>query len=89
LVDSTWGDRSFAPWIKGLIETGYQFHLMFLWLPSPDIAVARVAERVRLGGHDVPQATIRRRYRAGIRNFFELYQANWLLVANFRDMLAY
>lgn len=62
---------------------------MFLWLPSPDIAVARVAERVRLGGHDVPQATIRRRYRAGIRNFFELYQANWLLVANFRDMLAY
>jgi predicted ABC-type ATPase len=38
------------------------------------VAVARVAERVRLGGHDVPESTVRRRYRAGIRNFFELYQ---------------
>lgn len=37
-------------------------------------AVARVAERVRLGGHDVPEAVIRRRYLAGLRNFFQLYQ---------------
>jgi predicted ABC-type ATPase len=85
--ETTLASRSFAPWIKGLVDTGYHFHLVFLWLPSPDIAVARVAARVRLGGHDVPEATIRRRYRAGIRNFFELYQPmahSWQIVDNIR-----
>ena len=37
-------------------------------------AVARVAERVRMGGHDVPEETIRRRYNKGIENFFRLYR---------------
>ena len=40
---------------------GYEIHLLFLWLPNADTAVARVADRVRLGGHGVPEATIRRR----------------------------
>jgi predicted ABC-type ATPase len=83
--ETTLASRSFAPWIKELENTGYQFHLMFLWLSSPDIAVARVAERVRLGGHHVPESTIRRRYRAGIHNFFALYQQlahRWKIVDN-------
>ena len=57
-----------------VIARGYEFHLVFLRLPSPDLAVTRVAQRVRVGGHDVPEATIRRRYRSGLRNFFELYR---------------
>jgi predicted ABC-type ATPase len=52
---------------------GYHVHLLFLWLRSPELAVSRVAERVRLGGHDVPVDVIRRRYRAGLMNFFRLY----------------
>lgn len=47
---------------------GYQVHLLYFWLPSDDLAVARVENRVVLGGHDVPEETIRRRYRAGLRN---------------------
>lgn len=39
-------------------------------LDHPDIAVARVAERVKMGGHSVPEMTIRRRFEAGLRNFF-------------------
>ena len=38
------------------------------------MAIARVAERVRLGGHNVPEIVVRRRYDRGIRNFFQLYQ---------------
>lgn len=72
--ETTMASRSFAPWISGLMEVGYAFHLVFLWLPSAEFAIARVAERVRMGGHDVPAGTIRRRYRAGLRNFFALYR---------------
>jgi predicted ABC-type ATPase len=72
--ETTLASRSFAAWLAERLLTGYQFHLVFLWLPSPDIAVARVAARVREGGHDVPEETIRRRYEAGLRNFFGLYQ---------------
>jgi len=72
--ETTLASRSFAPWIADLRKTGYDFHLVFLWLPNEDFAIARVAERVRMGGHDVPEKTIRRRYYAGIKNFFRLYK---------------
>lgn len=79
-LESTLATRSLASRLRKLIEVGYQFHLVFLFLPSVDLAVARVADRVRMGGHNVPIGDIRRRYKAGIRNFFELYQplaASW------------
>jgi len=70
--ETTLASRSFAPWIKGL--PGYSFHLVFLWLPSADMAVARVRERVLEGGHAVPEEVIRRRYDAGVKNFFQIYR---------------
>ena len=72
--ETTLASRSFATWIEDLRKQGYLCHLLFLWLPSVEQAVARVEERVRMGGHDVPEETIRRRYKAGVRNFFELYR---------------
>jgi predicted ABC-type ATPase len=59
---------------RRLTRAGYECHQVFLWLPSADLAVARVADRVRLGGHAVPEQTIRRRYRSSLRNFFALYR---------------
>lgn len=84
-LETTLAARTLAPRLKKLIASGYQFHLVFLYLPSADLAVARVANRILLGGHNVPEETIRRRYRAGLRNFFELYQpiaATWQLFDN-------
>ena len=72
--ETTLASRSFAPQIVKWKQVGYAFHLVFLWLPSADFALARVSERVRLGGHDVPAETVRRRYHRGIENFFALYQ---------------
>ena len=83
--ETTLASRSFAPWITELMDTGYRFHLVFLWLSSPDLAVARVADRVRMGGHSVLETVIRRRYRAGLRNFFSLYRplaTTWEMVDN-------
>jgi predicted ABC-type ATPase len=52
---------------------GYRATLFFLWLPSPEVAVSRVARRVREGGHRIPLDIIRRRYWAGLRNMRHLY----------------
>lgn len=72
--ETTLASRSFAPWIKELKKSGYEFHLVYYWLHSPELAVGRVAERVRLGGHHVEAEVIRRRYDGGLRNFFQLYR---------------
>jgi predicted ABC-type ATPase len=71
--ETTLAGRSYAKLISGLRESGYNVVLFFLWLPSADEAVARVANRVRQGGHNIPEATIRRRFQAGIHNLFRLY----------------
>lgn len=83
--ETTLASRTFAPWLTELIASGYRFHLVFLWLPSADFAVDRVADRVRMGGHDVPEPTIRRRYESGLRNFFTLYRpivTSWRMYDN-------
>ena len=83
--ETTLASRSLAPWLADLLGTGYEFHLVFLWLPSADFAVQRVADRVRMGGHHVPEATVRRRYERGLRNFFRLYQplaTSWRMYDN-------
>jgi predicted ABC-type ATPase len=72
--ESTLAARSYVHWIDGLRGNGYSFQLMFLWLRSADLAVERVRERVRTGGHEVAEEVIRRRYYGGLRNFWTLYQ---------------
>jgi len=73
--ETTLASRSFARWIVKLKATGYEFDLHYLWIPSATFAVTRVAERVSLGGHDVPEGVIWRRYEGGLRNFFRVYAA--------------
>ena len=83
--ETTLASRSFAPWLRGLRQTDYAVHLVFLWLPSPDFAVKRVAERVVMGGHNVPEETVCRRYNAGLKNLFQLYMpivSSWQVFDN-------
>ncbi|HLH23495.1 MAG TPA: AAA family ATPase [Chloroflexota bacterium] len=72
--ETTLASRTFAPWLTSLRTSGYRAHLVFLSVASPELAVARVRERVRGGGHAVPEAVVRRRFAAGLRNFFALYR---------------
>jgi len=72
--ETTLASRSFAPWLRRRLFEGYTVHVVFLWLASAELALARVAERVARGGHDVPEEVVRRRYRAGLRNLFSLYR---------------
>ena len=72
-LETTLASRTFAPWLAELRRTGYLFHLIYLWVPSPEFSINRVKERVSQGGHHVPADVIQRRYQAGLRNLFKLY----------------
>jgi predicted ABC-type ATPase len=52
---------------------GWRVTLIFLWLPDPQAAVERVARRVRVGGHRIPDDVIVRRYWAGLAKMRQLY----------------
>lgn len=72
--ETTLAGRWYAGWLDQLRQKGYAVHLVYIWLVNVDLAVTRVAERVRQGGHEVPEATIRQRYTRSVRNFFALYR---------------
>jgi predicted ABC-type ATPase len=86
--ETTLAARHYAAWIKGLRAEGYSFQLMFLWLRSPELALQRVTERVKSGGHYVAEEVVRRRYWGGLRNFWNLYQPladTWAVYDNSRS----
>ena len=86
--ETTLASRSFAPWLQKLRTAGYRAHLLFLWLPTPEMAVARVASRVQQGGHNVPEDVVIRRYHAGLRNLLRLYRPivdAWMVFDNSRS----
>lgn len=66
-------------------DAGYAITVAFMFVDSADVCVARVAERVRAGGHNVPESDIRRRFKRSIRNFWTIYRNmadNWVLLYN-------
>ena len=86
--ETTLSGRAYARQIPQWRQLGYRVELFFLSLTSADIAVQRVAERVRQGGHDIPEATIRRRFDSGARLFPDVYQPlvdRWVLYDNSGD----
>lgn len=71
--ETTLAGRGYARFVAAQVAAGYSFHLIFLWLDRHDLALQRVADRVRRGGHSIPDAVVRRRYDRGLRNLRELY----------------
>lgn len=71
--ETTASGTNYLKYLKEAQINGYEVHLIFLWLSSPELAVKRVARRVSQGGHHIPEETIRRRYYAGIKNLVRHY----------------
>lgn len=71
--ETTLAARSYQASIMEWRRLGYRVVLYFIWLPSPELAMRRVAKRVREGGHNIPEAIVRRRYARGLANLFDLY----------------
>ena len=55
-------------------KAGFELHLFYLWIPSPDLALLRIRDRVESGGHNVPEADVRRRFGRTLSNLFTLYR---------------
>ena len=55
-------------------DVGYGVHVVYLWLPSPEFALARVRRRVADGGHGIPEGDVRRRWARSLANFFDVYR---------------
>jgi len=63
--ETTLSGKSYANLLHKLKGKGYRIHLFFLWLPSADLAIERIADRVRKGGHNIPEEVVRRRFKWG------------------------
>jgi len=71
--ETTLSTKSYRGKVLKAQELGYKVTLLYLWLPSPEMAVQRVAKRVAEGGHDIPKDVVRRRYHRGISNLLNVY----------------
>jgi predicted ABC-type ATPase len=83
--ETTVSGRSHLNVIRRLKEHAYQVHFFYLWVPSVELGLARIRERVLRGGHDVPEVVVRRRFSRSITNFlvhYRLLADRWILFDN-------
>jgi predicted ABC-type ATPase len=83
--ETTLAGKNYARLIPQWQSAGYHVKLIFLSVPSVDLAIARVAARVAQGGHEVAEHIVRRRFGSGLRNFDEVYRPlvnSWALYDN-------
>jgi predicted ABC-type ATPase len=72
--ETTLPGRSYVPLLRGVKKAGFRLHMFYLWIPSPDLALLRIRDRVESGGHDVPARIVRRRFGRTLGNLFTLYR---------------
>ncbi len=72
-IETTLATKIYRSKLLKAIESGYNVKLLFFWLPNVEMAIKRVATRVKNGGHNIPKEVILRRYSRGIENLFKNY----------------
>lgn len=72
--ETTLSGKTYLSLIRDLQKNGYFVRLFFLWVPDPNLSLARIHERVALGGHNVPKADVLRRFERSISNFLNVYE---------------
>ena len=85
VIETTLSGRSFGHIVEMARQREFVITIVFLFLDSADTCVARVKERKRKGGHDVPESDVRRRFHRSLRNFWGKYRFladDWAVVYN-------
>ena len=84
-VETTLATRSLLQIVRQAQRLGYESTVLYFWLNSPELAIERVRDRVVSGGHNIPDAVIRRRYVMGLQYLFDVYIPvidRWILADN-------
>ena len=84
-IETTLATRSLLQIVRQAKRLGYETTVLYFWLNSPDLAIQRVRERVISGGHNIPDAVVRRRYVMGLQYLFDTYipeMDRWVLADN-------
>lgn len=87
--ETTLSGKTHLALLKKLKNKDYQIHLFFLWIPNSSLALERIKDRVKSGGHNVLAVDVRRRFRRSVENFLGAYQPmldSWMLFDNSREM---
>lgn len=87
--ETTLSGVTYLSLLRRIKAQGYKVHLFFLWIPSIKFALERIADRVRRGGHDIPEKVVRRRFHKGLRHLFKLYRPlldSWTLFDNSQNI---
>jgi len=93
--ETTLSSRFYVRFLSNCKEKGYRINLIYFWLDTPELAVARVRKRVESGGHNIPEEVIRRRYQRGQKNLIDLYLPlcdSWIIYNNtksFPELVAF
>lgn len=72
-METTLSGRTYARMFRSMRKLGYRLVMYFVWLPAPELALLRIEDRVRHGGHNVPSDDVRRRFGRSIRNLLGEY----------------
>ena len=72
--ETTLAGKTYIQLLRELKQQGYVIHLFFLWIPSVELALVRIKDRVAQGGHNVPAADVRRRFGRSVQNFWREYK---------------
>ena len=84
-VETTLATRSLLQIVRQAQRLGYESMVLYFWLNSPELAIERVRDRVVSGGHNIPDAVVRRRYVMGLQYLFDVYIPvidRWILADN-------
>ena len=73
LIETTLSSLTIRIRLEKARSAGYRIEMIYLALPDPELAIQRVIQRVKLGGHDIPHNTIRRRFGRSLKNFRHIY----------------
>ena len=83
--ETTLSGRSYVPLFHRLVQRDYRAHFYFMWIPDVELSLRRIKGRVAEGGHDIPEAVVRRRFDRSLRNFWTLYRPlaeSWIVYDN-------